>query len=156
PRARAGGPPGEPRGRALAGRTGGGGDPEPGRFRGRSTLRAPGGAIALPGPPRMARRPRRPRGPDRRACPGGGGTAAMTPRAMLTTRLAAVALLAASALGAGACRPKCCTRFTPQLAGAPANEVYQEFPSSGTAETAWRVRWAEGSGKGLYITGAWF
>jgi primary-amine oxidase len=80
----------------------------------------------------------------------------MNSRTKVPTRLAAAALVVAAALASGACRPKCCTRFTPQPAGAPANEVYQEFPSSGTAETAWRVRWAEGPGKGLYITGAWF
>lgn len=50
----------------------------------------------------------------------------------------------------------CCRRFSVQPAGAPANEVLQEFPSKGTKETAWRVQWAVGPGKGLYLTGAWF
>jgi primary-amine oxidase len=35
-------------------------------------------------------------------------------------------------------------------------EVVQVFPAGGPAETAWKVHWAEGPGKGLYITGAWF
>jgi primary-amine oxidase len=34
--------------------------------------------------------------------------------------------------------------------------VVQEFPAGGAMQTAWRVRWAEGTSKGLYITGAWF
>lgn len=55
----------------------------------------------------------------------------------------------------GSCRT-CCPRFTPQPSGAPSNEILQEFPAGGPMETAWRVRWAEGPGKGLYITGAWF
>jgi primary-amine oxidase len=50
----------------------------------------------------------------------------------------------------------CCTRFTPQPSGSPSNEVVQEFPSRSAMQTAWRVRWAAGPGKGLYITGAWF
>lgn len=67
-----------------------------------------------------------------------------------------VVLLAAVSLGLQGCRTTCCQRFTPQPSGAPANEIVQEFPAAGPAETAWRVRWAEGAGKGLYITGAWF
>jgi hypothetical protein len=35
-------------------------------------------------------------------------------------------------------------------------EVVQEFPSKGPMETAWKVRWGEGTSKGLYLTGAWF
>jgi primary-amine oxidase len=50
----------------------------------------------------------------------------------------------------------CCTRFTAQPAGLAGNEVVQEFPSREAMQTAWRVRWAVGPGKGLYITGAWF
>lgn len=36
------------------------------------------------------------------------------------------------------------------------NEVFRVFRAHGKTETAWRVRWAEGVNKGLYITGAWF
>lgn len=54
------------------------------------------------------------------------------------------------------CVRVCCSRATVQPAGTPANEVIQEFPTRGQAETAWRVRFAHGSAKGLYITGAWF
>jgi len=54
------------------------------------------------------------------------------------------------------CVRVCCSRVTAQPAGTSANEVVQEFPSRGTAETAWRVRFAHGTAKGLYITGAWF
>jgi Cu2+-containing amine oxidase len=36
-------------------------------------------------------------------------------------------------------------------------EIIQEFPTSGPKkESAWKVRWAQATAKGLYITGAWF
>lgn len=64
-------------------------------------------------------------------------------------------------LGAIVCTPvpseagrKCCPRHAPN--SGPANEVVQEFPSAGPTQTAWRIRFAHGPGKGLYITGAWF
>lgn len=63
--------------------------------------------------------------------------------------------LAGASLALSGCRT-CCQRFTPQPRGAPPNEIIQEFPAGGAMETAWRVRWAEAPGKGLYITGAWF
>lgn len=64
-------------------------------------------------------------------------------------------LILLSASGLSGCTT-CCTRFTPQPAGLLANEVVQEFPSREAMQTAWKVRWAVGPGKGLYITGAWF
>jgi len=61
-------------------------------------------------------------------------------------------LWAALAWGAQAqCLPQ-----TPQPTGAPANEVIQTFPADSQHETAWKVRFGYGIGKGLYITGAWF
>jgi len=36
-------------------------------------------------------------------------------------------------------------------------EIIQEFPTGGPKkETAWKVRWAQATARGLYITGAWF
>src|SRR5262249_24480674 len=49
-----------------------------------------------------------------------------------------------------------CPSMTRQPAGAPVNEIVQEFPAGGTMQTAWKVRFAYGAGKGLYITGAFF
>lgn len=68
---------------------------------------------------------------------------------------AALALAAAWALvaappPAAACCP---THTNPP---APGNQVIQEFPSAGPFETGWKVHYAHGIGKGLYITGAWF
>lgn len=67
----------------------------------------------------------------------------------------AAAALALTVAGSG-CVRRCCQRFSPQPSNAPPNEVLQEFPAGGAMQTAWRVRWAEETGKGLYITGAWF
>lgn len=48
----------------------------------------------------------------------------------------------------------CCPQVTPSAG--PSNEVIQEFPPGGPMETAWRVRYGHATGKGLFITGAWF
>lgn len=70
---------------------------------------------------------------------------------------AAVALAAVLGLinAGGACK-RCCHRATAPASGAPANEVVQNFPPSGTAQTAWKVHWAYGTHRALYVTGAWF
>lgn len=39
---------------------------------------------------------------------------------------------------------------------APANEVIQDFPVGQAAQTSWKVHFAHGPQRGLYITGAWF
>ncbi len=76
---------------------------------------------------------------------------------MLSRRLLlSVSALILVTLPMTGCIRQCCARVTPQPATAAVNEIYQEFPSRGTAETAWRVRWAQESRRGLYITGAWF
>ena len=46
--------------------------------------------------------------------------------------------------------------MTAHPAHSPANEVIQEFPAGSTMQTAWRVRFGHATGKGLFITGAWF
>jgi primary-amine oxidase len=46
--------------------------------------------------------------------------------------------------------------MTKQSSGAPPNEVVQEFPAGASMQTAWRVRFGHATGKGLFITGAWF
>lgn len=51
---------------------------------------------------------------------------------------------------------RCCPRVTSQPASLRSNEIVQEFPAEGATKTAWKVSWAHGTGKGLYITGAWF
>jgi primary-amine oxidase len=66
-----------------------------------------------------------------------------------------IVVAGAASVALGGCR-RCCPTHTRQPSGAPSNEVVQEFPAGGPVETAWRVRWAQGPGKGLYITGAWF
>ncbi|EJL36827.1 Cu2+-containing amine oxidase [Caulobacter sp. AP07] len=48
-----------------------------------------------------------------------------------------------------------CPTFT-ATPGLPADTVEQQFPASGPMRTAWRVRFAHATGKGLYVTGAWF
>ena len=53
-------------------------------------------------------------------------------------------------MGLNGCATTCCSRFTPQPAGLAPNEVVQEFPSRENMQTAWKVRWAVGPGKGLY------
>src|SRR5438045_4793300 len=50
----------------------------------------------------------------------------------------------------------CCPKMTKQSSGAPPNEVIQEFPAGASMQTAWRVRFGHATGKGLFITGAWF
>ena len=49
-----------------------------------------------------------------------------------------------------------CPTYTIPPSGTPGNIVIQEFPLSGAKQTAWKVRFAHATGKGLYITGAWF
>lgn len=49
-----------------------------------------------------------------------------------------------------------CPPFTPPLADTPGNTVIQNFPPAGPMQTAWKVRFAHATGKGLYVTGAWF
>jgi Cu2+-containing amine oxidase len=49
-----------------------------------------------------------------------------------------------------------CPSMTAQPSGDPVNEVIQEFPAGKPMQTAWKVRFAHGTGKGLYITGAFF
>ena len=63
--------------------------------------------------------------------------------------------LTGALIAGSGCRPYC-VPTSPQPSGAPSNEVFQEFSASAGPETAWRVRWAQGPGRGLYITGAWF
>ncbi len=47
-----------------------------------------------------------------------------------------------------------CPAFAPGQTSS--NVVEQQFPPNGPMETAWRVRFANATAKGLYITGAWF
>src|SRR5262245_27249790 len=49
-----------------------------------------------------------------------------------------------------------CPTMTAQPSGTPVNEVIQQFPAGKPMQTAWKVRFAHGPGKGLYITGAFF
>lgn len=49
-----------------------------------------------------------------------------------------------------------CPVFTTPPAGTPGNTVIQEFPPGGPMQTAWKVRFAHATGKGVYVTGAWF
>ena len=49
-----------------------------------------------------------------------------------------------------------CPSFTTPPSGTPGNTIIQEFPVGGAMQTAWKVRFAHATGKGLYITGAWF
>lgn len=72
--------------------------------------------------------------------------------AFVAVALAAVVSLLAAPVPAAA--QLCCPPHTHPPG--PWNEVTQEFPSGGPFETGWRVRYAHGIGKGLYITGAWF
>lgn len=69
-------------------------------------------------------------------------------------KLASAVTAAIAVVTVGACRP-CCHAHTASASGAPANEITQEFPA-GSMQTAWRVRWAYGDHRALYITGAWF
>ena len=73
-------------------------------------------------------------------------------RAILTVvaGLFAILLSAANAL-AHPCPP-----FTQPPSNTPGNVLIQEFPPGGPMETAWRIRFGHATGKGLYITGAWF
>lgn len=66
-----------------------------------------------------------------------------------------VVLLGAVTVALGGCT-RCCPTVTAQPAGAPANEVVQEFVVEGEPATAWRVRYLAVPKYGLYITGAWF
>ncbi len=49
-----------------------------------------------------------------------------------------------------------CPPYTTPPSGTPGNVLIQEFPPAGPMETAWKVRFAHATGRGLYITGAWF
>ena len=71
--------------------------------------------------------------------------------ARLTGAAAAVLILWASDSWAHPC-----PAFTTPQAGTPPNIVEQNFPTTGATQTAWRVQFAHATGKGLYITGAWF
>lgn len=71
-----------------------------------------------------------------------------------TSRFLSIVILLLLTMASGCVQ--CCPKATSPPPGTSANEVIQEFPAGGPTQTAWRVRWAEGPGKGLYITGAWF
>jgi len=43
-----------------------------------------------------------------------------------------------------------------EVKAGPPNEVIQDFPVGQPAKTSWKVHFAHGPGRGLYITGAWF
>ena len=71
--------------------------------------------------------------------------------------LAALACLTVAGAAAAQTRTAPCPVFSP--ATGQANLVEQTFPTSpspGGQATGWRVRFAHATGKGLYITGAWF
>ncbi len=78
----------------------------------------------------------------------------MDGRANLTPWLSLLVLASVNLSSTGCIR--CCSRHTAQPAGSSPNEVIQEFPSRASMQTAWRVRWDHATGKGLFITGAWF
>lgn len=82
---------------------------------------------------------------------------------MIVRLIRAVAALASLAIaGTAAAQTAPCPVFSPQPG--PANLVEQVFPTSPSPasispahpSTAWRVQFAHATGKGLYITGAWF
>ena len=62
--------------------------------------------------------------------------------------------VAAALAGCADDQPQSGNTKAPQAQSDP-YEVIQEFPSQGPKETAWKVRWGEGTAKGLYLTGAW-
>lgn len=49
-----------------------------------------------------------------------------------------------------------CLNATAQPADAPPDQIIQDFPAGGTAQTGWKITYGRGVGQGLYITGAWF
>lgn len=72
-------------------------------------------------------------------------------------RAAAAATLTALLAGAAAAQTAPCPAFSPPTGQAGVVEqVFPTSPSPGGAATAWRVRFAHATARGLYITGAWF
>ncbi len=74
----------------------------------------------------------------------------------LLASTAAVMLAVLSSLPAAAQTVTGCLPLTPQPSGAPADQIIQDFPATGTAKTGWRITYGRAVGKGLYITGAYF
>ncbi|MBC7883670.1 MAG: hypothetical protein H7Y37_20465 [Anaerolineae bacterium] len=56
----------------------------------------------------------------------------------------------------GAAQTTTCLPATTQPADAPPDQVVQDFPAGGKAETGWKITYGRAVGKGLYITGAYF
>jgi Cu2+-containing amine oxidase len=75
---------------------------------------------------------------------------------MTRSWIAVLVLATLAPLTGSGCVKRCCVPATPAPPPASPFEVVQEFPSPGPSETGWKVHWADGPGKGLYITGAWF
>jgi primary-amine oxidase len=71
--------------------------------------------------------------------------------------LCAAAALAAAFPAAAAAQSSPCPVFSPAT-GQPGvvEQVFPASPSPGAPATAWRVSFGHATGKGLYITGAWF
>jgi primary-amine oxidase len=69
----------------------------------------------------------------------------------------AAALLSLTASGTAAAQSAPCPAFSPAT-GQPGlvEQVFPASPSPGSPATAWRVRFAHATARGLYITGAWF
>lgn len=71
--------------------------------------------------------------------------------------LRAAALLAAALPLAAAAQTAPCPAFSPATGQAGmVEQVFPAAPSPGAAATSWRVSFGHATGKGLYITGAWF
>lgn len=91
-----------------------------------------------------------------------GATIPVRPRARVgrhglagISGIAALAVLSAAAAPARAAGT-CCPVVTAPFPSSPPNEVIQVFEFRGKMHTAWKVRFAHATSKGLYISGAWF
>jgi primary-amine oxidase len=73
----------------------------------------------------------------------------------LNTLLLGLVTTCALALPAAAQVSRCLSA-TPQPAGAPPNQIVQDFPAGSTAQTGWRITYGRDVAEGLYITSAEF
>lgn len=77
---------------------------------------------------------------------------------MIVRSIRTLALLACLTLaGAAAAQTAPCATFSPPTGQAGlVEQTFPTAPSPGASATAWRVSFAHATGRGLYITGAWF
>ncbi|HEV2816418.1 MAG TPA: hypothetical protein VGW40_04250 [Allosphingosinicella sp.] len=77
---------------------------------------------------------------------------------MIVRSIRTLALLAClTVAGAAAAQTAPCATFSPPTGQAGlVEQTFPTAPSPGASATAWRVSFAHATGRGLYITGAWF